>query len=648
MALPAYAAAGAGVRDSDGPLVPYPTGISAGDLLVLQCVGRTVDTWTTPTGWTLLYGPDNSTGAIQNEQVIFVKSATGSESGSLQLAGPLNDCEARMYRFTGWANATPIADNFEAGATANGTDNSIEIPSVTTTGTDELVVAFIAIADDNAVASATGETGGDYTEAVAEYTQTTGDDVCMQLQTAGKAAAGTISGGVVSMAASDPWVVRAFAIKSTAGAPTVTTTLLGSALAQPATVKANQQANATLLGSALANPAPQANQRVVGSLLGQATTVIVPTRLDQGPVQPTLLGQVLAAIAPDVDQQTVASLLGQAMTNPSPVVTQAVLGSLLGSAVAQISPSVQQRVVTSLLGTPAAQLSPDIVQSVQAVLLGQAVAAVAPQVIGAQFIDATLLGQAIAQSSPTVQQAVATSLLTIALGQPAFTVAQAVEVSLLGQAVTAIAPSIATLDAQSVEATRLGQAVASSSPTVAQQVQAALLGTAVAQHAPSIPQEVEAALLSMPVTALGPDVAQGVAPSVLGQAIGVVAPSVQQRVDAVALGQALSALAPTVPAPGVQTVDAALLGSPLAPIAPMATQSVAAQLLGQAMALLAPTGIGTVFDGPIHVGAIASRALSASPRALPSTGAPGSLARESGTATSRAPSATPASKGLTS
>jgi hypothetical protein len=223
MAAPSYQAAGAGFRDSGGPLlVPYPSGISAGHLLILQAVCRTSDAFTTPTDWALLFGPDDSTGLLQARQYIFVKSATGSESGTLSVAGTVNDSEARMYRFIDWANTTPIEDNFEdTDAYTEGSDNSIEMPSVTTTGAEELAVAFVQIADDNAVASATGESGGDWTEALAEYTQTTGEDVCMQLQTATMAAAGTISGGTTSMSVSDPWQVRAFAIKSTVGAPRV-------------------------------------------------------------------------------------------------------------------------------------------------------------------------------------------------------------------------------------------------------------------------------------------------------------------------------------------------------------------------------------------------------------------------------------------
>lgn len=217
MALPAYAAAGTGVRDDTTVAIPYPSGISAGHLLLLQVLCYNIETVTTPADWTLLYGPDTAAAGVQGRQYIYAKSATGSESGTLTVTASNSDIGGRIYRFTGWANASPITANFEAGATANGSDASIEIPSVTTTGTDELVVAFIGITDDNAVASATGETGGDYTEAVAEYAQSTGADFCIQLQTAGKAAAGTISGGVVSMGAADGWVVRAFAIKSSVG-----------------------------------------------------------------------------------------------------------------------------------------------------------------------------------------------------------------------------------------------------------------------------------------------------------------------------------------------------------------------------------------------------------------------------------------------
>jgi hypothetical protein len=61
--------------------------------------------------------------------------------------------------------------------------------------------------------AATGETGGDWTEPVAEFTTTTGLDGCLWLQVAEMPDADTITGGTITMAASDVWGVRSFALK---------------------------------------------------------------------------------------------------------------------------------------------------------------------------------------------------------------------------------------------------------------------------------------------------------------------------------------------------------------------------------------------------------------------------------------------------
>jgi hypothetical protein len=212
-----YVGAGAGSASSSlgyWPYTPtyptpaYPIGLQANDLILLQVTVRdTTNTPTTPTGFTLLYGPD-STGT--GRQWIYYRFATGSESGTITITiGGSSSKMARMYSFRNVA----LSSFTEGGGFGSGYSSTINAQSVTTTDTNRLAVSFVFVNDNNAVDSFTGETGGDWTEAVAEFTTSEGSDGCIQLQNATMASAGTISGGNYLMSASDPWGVRAFALK---------------------------------------------------------------------------------------------------------------------------------------------------------------------------------------------------------------------------------------------------------------------------------------------------------------------------------------------------------------------------------------------------------------------------------------------------
>jgi hypothetical protein len=214
-----YVGAGTGSASSASPYYPYnptypmpayPSGLQANDLILLQVTVRdTTNTPTTPAGFTLLYGPD-STGT--GRQWVYYKFATGTESGTITITiGGSSSKMARMYSFRNVA----LSSFTEGGGFGSGYSSTINAPSVTTTDTNRLAVSFVFVNDDNAVDSFTGETGGDWAEAVSEFTTTEGSDGCVQLQTATMASARTISGGSYNMGMynSDPWGVRAFALK---------------------------------------------------------------------------------------------------------------------------------------------------------------------------------------------------------------------------------------------------------------------------------------------------------------------------------------------------------------------------------------------------------------------------------------------------
>lgn len=185
--------AGAGANGTGAIAPGYPS-VTAGDLLLLHAVVASATATVTgaPSGFTLLSGPDNNTGDTLR-QWLYGKIASGSESGteSITISGT-NVRLGRIYGFTGQVTSSVAAavEDITSGGQASGT---ITMPQVDTTGPNELAVALIAADGTADPGDATGETGGDWTEAVASYQMPA--TAWVQLQTAAMPSAGTISGG---------------------------------------------------------------------------------------------------------------------------------------------------------------------------------------------------------------------------------------------------------------------------------------------------------------------------------------------------------------------------------------------------------------------------------------------------------------------
>jgi hypothetical protein len=205
-----FVSAGTGSGTTTNPTPTYPTGLQANDLLLVQVTVRdTSNTPTTPTGFTLLYGPDSTSST--GRQWIYYKFTTGTESGTVTVTIGGSNCKiARMYAFRNVA----LSSFTEGGGFGSGNSRYISAQSVTTSDTGRLAISFVFVTNDNSVGSFAGETGGDWTEAVSEFITTAGSNGCVQLQSATMSSAGTISGGSYDMGYyySDPWGVRAFAL----------------------------------------------------------------------------------------------------------------------------------------------------------------------------------------------------------------------------------------------------------------------------------------------------------------------------------------------------------------------------------------------------------------------------------------------------
>ena len=224
MAAPVFDSAGAGsATETSGAShdIVCPATVAAGDLLVAHLFyeGLTVAP-TGPGGWTLIdpSGPRSAADSSARTWV-YGKIADGTEDGTTVGFGSPANANARfgrIYRFTGVRSDT-VGNVVGGWGFGSGAVAQIADTGVTTPEADCLAVNLVGVLDDNAVASFTGETGGDWTEAIAEFTQlATTPDCCLQVQTATMAAAGTVTGGAQTMAAADPWSVIGFYIRGPA------------------------------------------------------------------------------------------------------------------------------------------------------------------------------------------------------------------------------------------------------------------------------------------------------------------------------------------------------------------------------------------------------------------------------------------------
>lgn len=203
MAAPAFVQASTGATDATGTFTF--TGVATGTIghLVVMHIG--VDgtgtiSWGTISGtninnlagtanvWTEV-GIFHAGAAIQ--QRIFLGRRTSATlaptfTASANTSG--DDVYGRMYEFSNVNAETLLSDVIEnatagstttSGATASGT---IADASVQTLGPDRLALNFIAINDDNAVNPMAGTTSGYWLEPVEEYADSTGTDVCIDLQ----------------------------------------------------------------------------------------------------------------------------------------------------------------------------------------------------------------------------------------------------------------------------------------------------------------------------------------------------------------------------------------------------------------------------------------------------------------------------------
>lgn len=139
----------------------------------------------------------------------FRSIADGTCSADFAVGASGEDMFARMYEFQGASLGTTREDVFENDAThynaVQGTGTSVEDCEVITNGAGRLALNFVALESNQAIGSFSGETGGNWTEAAAEFGSATGATATLQLQNASMATADTIDGGTVTVGVSTGW-----------------------------------------------------------------------------------------------------------------------------------------------------------------------------------------------------------------------------------------------------------------------------------------------------------------------------------------------------------------------------------------------------------------------------------------------------------
>lgn len=250
--------------------------VDAGDVLIAHIFWEgTTTAPSTPLGWTLLDGPRVIETTIARHWV-FGKIADGTEDGTsitFALAPAVTTQRgARIYSFSGRVGGTITDLVVGFAATSHATDP--QMPTVTTTVAGSLAVALVAQNDNNTIDSATGESGGDWVEAVAEFSANLTPGLLLQIQTAAMASVGTISGGTFNTA-NDPVGVIGFEIRPSL--PAVTGT--GAPASQAATASGTGVSASTGTGEPAAQSATVSGAGITastgtGALAAQAAVAV--------------------------------------------------------------------------------------------------------------------------------------------------------------------------------------------------------------------------------------------------------------------------------------------------------------------------------------------------------------------------------------
>lgn len=285
MTTPSYVNSGAADNRSNPgvDLTPgLPASLVSGNLLLAEVLiggaGRSV---ATPTGWTLINDVQHSGddlglwlfGRISDgteTAVAFDWNSTGNRDGV-----------AVVHQYTGNVT-TSVAAAIEAYSETEGSDTSIEIPSITAGGNERLAVAMLGCRIEATFGDPSGETGG--TWAIDAQTSYATGDLSIAALSAALATGGTISGGVSTATGTNIWLAQGFAIvgassaNSASGTPQAQAADATGTLAAVASLSGTPQAGAaTTTGQlqhvALLSGTPQAGTATAAGTIGNQSVM---------------------------------------------------------------------------------------------------------------------------------------------------------------------------------------------------------------------------------------------------------------------------------------------------------------------------------------------------------------------------------------
>jgi hypothetical protein len=224
----AYSNAGTGASSSTtAALQPaFPATVAAGDIALLAVTYRdTTTTPSTPTGFTLLSGPDSYPPTPALRSWLYGKICDGTEDGttvSLGTTGSAIEKAGRIYTFSGRVSGTitQLIRNIAWASHAN----RIQTFSITTETADDLGI-MIGFQGDNNTAAAPTASGGTITEPVAEFAPVLTTGFMLEILTADPTTQpGTVSSTTTVGSANDPSGWWTFSIRPS---PAATVKALG-------------------------------------------------------------------------------------------------------------------------------------------------------------------------------------------------------------------------------------------------------------------------------------------------------------------------------------------------------------------------------------------------------------------------------------
>jgi hypothetical protein len=212
---PTFVSVGTGFElattNTTGPFdVPYPGSLAAGYIIFLHIMSRTpASIPATIAGWTTAYHDDIA--ANSRESAVFYKTATGSETGSQSVTFLVNSNSA-VGIMTAFSNVN-IAAGFEDAALGQASGGSYTGPTIATNGDHRMCFAFVGYDNQLSLTPFGAVTGGTWVERY-DFGSSVGSNCGIHLQTAIMTAAGTITGGTMSIG-SDDGCMRSFAMVGT-------------------------------------------------------------------------------------------------------------------------------------------------------------------------------------------------------------------------------------------------------------------------------------------------------------------------------------------------------------------------------------------------------------------------------------------------